>query len=210
MCCTVEMVLAFPEALVIWCSRNAMSEFIVCFTYYCMHELFYTFVIFFSPFLIVIVMRFIHEPLGNPLPRYGTNKLIDWLRYNKCDLFFFLSIELLHRIFSWFVLSNQKFVYAPWYNSKVSTRKVMSTDQRNIVNYNLLCYWLFRQFWQHNWWTSFARWGGGWGEKKWRESIHSSTDPTSKASNQWQTVLSHPMGGFQAMHAHQIHMARPS
>ena len=54
-----------------------MSEFIVCFTYYCMHELFYTFVIFFSPFLIVIVMRFIHEPLGNPLPRYDTNKLID-------------------------------------------------------------------------------------------------------------------------------------
>ena len=36
---------------------------------------------FFSLFLIVIVivMRFIHEPLGNPLPRYDTNKLIDWL-----------------------------------------------------------------------------------------------------------------------------------
>ena len=76
-----------------------------------MYELFYTFIIFFLfliIIIIIIVMRFIHEPPGNPLPRYDTNKLIDWLidwfRYNKWDLFFFLSIELLHRIFSWFVL----------------------------------------------------------------------------------------------------------
>ena len=161
--------------------------------------------------VIVIVMRFINEPPGNPLPRYDTNKLIDWLITLQQMWPFLLSQY-------WTLASNllmicivkPKFVYTALYNSKVSTRKVVSTDQRNIVNCNLLCYWLFRQFWQHNWWTSFARWGGGWGEKKWRESIHSSTDPTSEASNQWQTVLSHPMGGFQAMHTHQIHVARPS
>lgn len=57
-----------------------MSEFIVCFTYYCVYELFYTFVNFFLFLIIVIiiiVMRFIHEPPGNPLLRYDTNKLID-------------------------------------------------------------------------------------------------------------------------------------
>lgn len=62
--------------------------------------LLYTLVIFFLLLIIIIiVMRFIHEPPGNPIPRYDANKVI--------DLFFFLSIELLHRIFSWFVLSNQ-------------------------------------------------------------------------------------------------------